>query len=104
MTPESRKRNIPAYAGKTSKALMPISFSAEHPRVCGENVGYDSSIKGYGGTSPRMRGKRVFLFGGLGFLRNIPAYAGKTDTDQSGNRSGAEHPRVCGENGTQLYP
>ena len=32
-------RNIPAYAGKT-EATCPTGVSAaEHPRVCGENVG-----------------------------------------------------------------
>ena len=32
-----RRRNIPAYAGKTVISPAPISSAKEHPRVCGEN-------------------------------------------------------------------
>ena len=34
---ESHTRNIPAYAGKTSKRKANTVTAAEHPRVCGEN-------------------------------------------------------------------
>ena len=30
--------------------------------------------------------------------RNIPAYAGKTNTGDKQGKQGEEHPRVCGEN------
>ena len=53
-------------------------FFSEHPRIRGEN-----RIKGFfepfgGGTSPHTRGKLQALGTPLAYLRNIPAYAGKT--------------------------
>ena len=51
-------RNIPAYAGKTSKRKANTVTAAEHPRVCGENhIAHGGRDVGLG-TSPRMRGKR----------------------------------------------
>ena len=32
------KRNIPAYAGKTLMFSLDKNKTAEHPRVCGENL------------------------------------------------------------------
>ena len=93
-----RRRNIPAYAGKTRTNPTVRQNSLEHPRVCGENRGALSFGVGQVGTSPRMRGKR--RFGGYQHqtVRNIPAYAGKTEADRLANNDSAEHPRVCGEN------
>ena len=73
-----RRRNIPAYAGKTPMLLRIRHPYAEHPRVCGENISRSLGSGSHGGTSPRMRGKPHRL--GLLCLwgRNIPAYAGKT--------------------------
>ena len=50
------------------------------------------------GTSPRMRGKPIFLPIFSRLSRNIPAYAGKTSIYRGRGTRGAEHPRVCGEN------
>ena len=71
-------RNIPAYAGKTMAPAIMGVVGAEHPRVCGENSLIVLRNKSSWGTSPRMRGKRRKAQKGLGRLRNIPAYAGKT--------------------------
>ena len=76
----ARERNIPAYAGKTFPHRMPHNRRKEHPRVCGENSAAAARSGDPGGTSPRMRGK---LLGGnyeLARERNIPAYAGKTNS------------------------
>ena len=91
-------RNIPAYAGKTGTPQTTSGDWAEHPRVCGENLLQSCYSTKMLGTSPRMRGKHVChnLPPPLG--RNIPAYAGKTRTNQAGGVKRAEHPRVCGEN------
>ena len=57
-TLEVAKRNIPAYAGKTSGAGGADDQAAEHPRVRGENqLGRFRMLKQHG-TSPRTRGKR----------------------------------------------
>ena len=50
------------------------------------------------GTSPRMRGKLEFSNSISSKDRNIPAYAGKTDTTRDSRFLRREHPRVCGEN------
>ena len=73
------QRNIPAYAGKTIGGGRVTSPRGEHPRVCGENVDVDMVILDLRGTSPRMRGKLSLTQHPKGWIRNIPAYAGKTD-------------------------
>ena len=91
--------NIPAYAGKTLDRQRKVLLMREHPRVCGENLdGLAQGIKALG-TSPRMRGKRWKGDSRPLVLRNIPAYAGKTDFPGGSHRPKQEHPRVCGENG-----
>ena len=52
-------RNIPAYAGKTCPAPTIMQDTAEHPRVCGENLPGTNYHARHRGTSPRMRGKRL---------------------------------------------
>ena len=47
-----------------------------------------------------MRGKPMAKNHWFGESGNIPAYAGKTEWGASGLAPPAEHPRVCGENGT----
>ena len=90
-------RFIPAYAGNTSGFRFRISFHAVHPRVCGEHSAPCPSRSAPGGSSPRMRGTHE----PLQFLRRvqrfIPAYAGNTYGEATGEREGAVHPRVCGE-------
>ena len=49
-----------------------------------------------------MRGKRGCVLFPLGFGRNIPAYAGKTEPTEAKPSENSEHPRVCGENGHHL--
>ena len=72
------RRNIPAYAGKTTGCIRRRQPCPEHPRVCGEN-GLSVFVGGAGaGTSPRMRGKQTRATGQSHQTRNIPAYAGKT--------------------------
>ena len=74
----SGTRNIPAYAGKTKMRCAYSLERSEHPRVCGENVGAGSGLPVAQGTSPRMRGKRLWMITHHHVERNIPAYAGKT--------------------------
>ena len=77
--PETKMRNIPAYAGKTPASVPAKHTPAEHPRVCGENDQPRARFRKESGTSPRMRGKRN--------PHAIPRLRMP------------EHPRVCGENG-----
>ena len=99
-----RTRNIPAYAGKTPNATAPGCMSQEHPRVCGENrIGQSNTYEAHG-TSPRMRGKPPVKSPTMILGRNIPAYAGKTDSRTGTGSPAAEHPRVCGENRCTSVP
>ena len=92
------RRNIPAYAGKTTSEEGKAYHDQEHPRVCGENGCRNDFGFGFAGTSPRMRGKLVSIAGGAIGQGNIPAYAGKTQPFGECSLSAQEHPRVCGEN------
>ena len=92
------KRNIPAYAGKTSIKSAAIRQLKEHPRVCGENKFRRCRYHAARGTSPRMRGKLNRSMSCSCYLRNIPAYAGKTVDPNKQHTCIGEHPRVCGEN------
>ena len=97
-----KKRNIPAYAGKTPKAPLCSCLATEHPRVCGENIVQNVICFYHTGTSPRMRGKRRPASAHPRPNRNIPAYAGKTLSTIFSTFSITEHPRVCGENKSQV--
>ena len=55
----ARYRNIPAYAGKTSRCRPMCSRSREHPRIRGENHGFMLLIDGFARTSPHTQGKRL---------------------------------------------
>ena len=56
---KKRRRNIPAYAGKTTSEFTVVKSEEEHPRVCGENARAHMRGPIAQGTSPRMRGKPV---------------------------------------------
>ena len=72
------RRLIPAYAGKTSSALLHRLRGWAHPRVCGENVSKSARVGVPPGSSPRMRGKLGLTQAPLADGGLIPAYAGKT--------------------------
>ena len=89
---------IPACAGKTAFQAHGLRGGGAHPRVCGENGREGEYVRTVEGSSPRVRGKPLFLFrcllrGGL-----IPACAGKTHQAQPPPARPTAHPRVCGEN------
>ena len=51
-----------------------------------------------GGSSPRVRGKRVIPFGFCGGGRIIPARAGQTNPRRPVHGQNPDHPRACGAN------
>ena len=116
-------RITPACAGKTS--LKPISSTrtADHPRVCGENMRVVLTTVALRGSPPRVRGKhsvKKFFHSELritpacagktpscvrrscGAVRITPACAGKTIKESGGDMPAADHPRVCGENTSEM--
>ena len=93
---------IPAYAGNTMSANdLPINFR-DHPRVCGEHVFFADIDDFYMGSSPRMRGTPYLSEEFATLPGIIPAYAGNTHVLERTYNSCRDHPRVCGEHGTQI--
>ena len=93
-----RRRLIPAWAGKTPRALSTRHASAAHPRVGGENAAAIGPYSMTFGSSPRGRGKLVQGVDEAFAGRLIPAWAGKTMPDSLEFAREAAHPRVGGEN------
>ena len=93
-------RLIPACAGKTAATRRRKTPRRAHPRVCGENGGRTGGLSAVPGSSPRVRGKRIFRVGVVAGIGLIPACAGKTVRMMSIASRAPAHPRVCGENRT----
>ena len=99
---ESKKEHYhgitPAHAGKT--ALMPDGGAVkwDHPRACGENMGYSFLCWENAGSPPRMRGKHLLKLRNNFTIRITPAHAGKTSYPSSSRGCLKDHPRACGEN------
>ena len=69
---------IPAWAGKTARAVATPSWRRAHPRVGGENRRAVNTSSSADGSSPRGRGKPRSRPGVNMSARLIPAWAGKT--------------------------
>ena len=89
---------IPAWAGKTRTRSAPGWCSRAHPRVGGENNPKARDHISGAGSSPRGRGKRVFVVRGAVAVGLIPAWAGKTSRSACPTPWTRAHPRVGGEN------
>ena len=88
---------IPACAGNTRVLALRLREVRDHPRVCGEHSAGISASQNALGSSPRVRGTRVFGLK-LGDPRGIiPACAGNTRSRYTFATARRGHPRVCGE-------
>ena len=94
----TRRRLIPACAGKTLRPSSLPSAREAHPRVCGENGIRERCEAIPGGSSPRVRGKPLIPLSPLSHTGLIPACAGKTKSWAQPPTPTKAHPRVCGEN------
>ena len=74
----------PAYAGKSTSASLRISWSRDHPRVCGEKIRVASPRITQRGSPPRMRGKGGSSSFWRLLVRITPAYAGKSSSGVQG--------------------
>ena len=77
----SRRRLIPAWAGKTPRPRDARKSCTAHPRVGGENSTAPDPVTGRPGSSPRGRGKQQCPKRRTRAHRLIPAWAGKTLSD-----------------------
>ena len=90
---------IPASAGQTVAVPTPRPERWAHPRECGADATHLQHGCRSAGSSPRVRGRRVWrvrlpLFSGL-----IPASAGQTFPGGSSAPALPAHPRECGADG-----
>ena len=88
---------IPAYAGNTRKAHPKPQTGRDHPRVCGEHARQRHGRACKTGSSPRMRGTRMWKSARTVRAGIIPAYAGNTRPCRPYPTWFWDHPRVCGE-------
>ena len=78
-----RERIIPAYAGSTVWASLPMERAADHPRIRGEHFAASLAVESTEGI--------------------IPAYAGSTRGRPSPAPTRPDHPRIRGEHSATLY-
>ena len=88
---------IPADAGSTVSLDCEFCVFVDHPRGCGEHLIVTSCCVVTIGSSPRMRGARFEQVAKTVAPRIIPADAGSTVLEVSGEFLAADHPRGCGE-------
>ena len=93
-------RSTPASAGRATPLNAPKGRPPEHPRVGGEEGHVVRAPSWDCGTPPRRRGGQLGFPGNLPGDRSTPALAGRTCTTKGTEMTGAEHPRVGGEDGT----
>ena len=94
----TRRRLIPAHAGKTRHQSPTAESPGAHPRSRGENSGGGEGKHGHAGSSPLTRGKHSSLLATPTANRLIPAHAGKTKALEVSLRRCGAHPRSRGEN------
>ena len=95
-------RIIPADAGSTPWRSAACRPALDHPRGCGEHlIGLWQPGKRTG-SSPRMRGAPVEWCQLVVFDGIIPADAGSTSSLPQRRSASMDHPRGCGEHGSEL--
>ena len=94
----SRRRLIPAHAGKTKSVDDPHSRMWAHPRSRGENLATASLEASCAGSSPLTRGKPGCTMRRARCIGLIPAHAGKTSRSGTTSSTRWAHPRSRGEN------
>ena len=87
----------PACAGNSSSAASSTSPSQDHPRVCGEQVGFIGKIPTQLGSPPRVRGTEHGSKRHGQVRRITPACAGNRWGPWQKCPGPGDHPRVCGE-------
>ena len=94
---EPQARFIPAHAGNSREPTTARSYTAVHPRACGEQLWRAGGGSGDAGSSPRMRGTENEQVQVRSAVRFIPAHAGNSRVCASRPSRRAVHPRACGE-------
>ena len=93
-----QQRIIPARAGPTNSSWISPLWASDHPRACGANIPGSTGKSISSGSSPRVRGQQLVRDDRGGHDRIIPARAGPTAPLRTSRWDGADHPRACGAN------
>ena len=91
------KRITPACAGSSQPLETAHCCTADHPRVCGEQLFVICHLQQAMGSPPRVRGADKNRQGRSGLARITPACAGSRTNVQVYLNPHEDHPRVCGE-------
>ncbi len=97
-------RSNPASVGRTPSRSSPPDPRTEHPRFGGEDVPTCVLVPPTRGRPPRRRGGQRRRVRGGDLDRNTPASAGRTCGARNAATTGAEHPRVGGEDEQSCTP
>ena len=92
---------IPAHAGLTYRSRITHLPQRDHPRACGAHHSNSVRDNGKRGSSPRMRGSRLYCDLTFDDCGIIPAHAGLTHQVPAQGFLGRDHPRACGAHGTK---
>ena len=91
-----RIRVIPAPAGEPQVIVLVGPQAAGHPRTCGGTWPSYSVNGGLCGSSPHLRGNRIYVLITKTVIRVIPAPAGEPTNRRAGKHLVRGHPRTCG--------
>ena len=89
-------RSIPACAGEPGDVLRRAAAAAVYPRVCGGTLSQSTSVSGWTGLSPRVRGNPSGFVATHLPRRSIPACAGEPSGIVRIRCRSEVYPRVCG--------
>ena len=90
-------RITPACAGNSHRRCLGTGCRQDHPRVCGEQAPFASSLSRIWGSPPRVRGTAAYCMVTPGVMGITPACAGNRGFRHLYRRQIRDHPRVCGE-------
>ena len=88
---------IPAGAGTTNCRALRLYPYGAHPRRCGDHLTVPPGKSNAYGSSPQVRGPHNTAFRAYTRRGLIPAGAGTTGNEFSGDVSVGAHPRRCGD-------
>ncbi len=97
-------RFIPTCVGNINPAHRFQRWSAVHPHVCGEHLGYAGVLFTSAGSSPRVWGTFFLRGGGRRLLRFIPTCVGNIPISSRLWPRTTVHPHVCGEHVSGRIP
>ena len=94
---DSDSRITPACAGNSAFSLRGNRIMGDHPRVCGEQMGWVPKVMEVPGSPPRVRGTDKPTQLAFAHKRITPACAGNSFPSTEPVSPLQDHPRVCGE-------